>query len=100
MAPCSTGRIAPPTMAILPSTRFAERSRPFRRDSACPPRNVPMTGRDPAARMIGVDIGGTKVAAGLVDAVGTMSQFLRAPMNPRGTAEEGFAAVSGVLDAL
>jgi glucokinase len=50
--------------------------------------------------MIGVDIGGTKVAAGFVDSGGTMSRFLRVPMNPRGTAAEGFEAVTGVLDAL
>ena len=49
---------------------------------------------------IGVDVGGTKVAAGLVNARGEMGQHLRVPMNPRGTAEEGFAAVASVLDQL
>jgi len=49
---------------------------------------------------IGVDVGGTKVAAGLVNERGEMGQYLRVPMNPRGTAEEGFAAVTSVLDAL
>jgi glucokinase len=50
--------------------------------------------------MIGVDVGGTKVAAGLVDRRGEMGQHLRVPMNPRGTAAEGFNAVASVLDAL
>jgi len=59
-----------------------------------------MIERDAAACTIGVDIGGTKVAAGIVDADGTMSRYLRGPMNPRGSAEDGFAAVTGVLDEL
>jgi glucokinase len=50
--------------------------------------------------MIGVDIGGTKVAAGLVDGRGEIGRHVRAPMNPRGTADEGFAAVTRVLDDL
>ena len=50
--------------------------------------------------LIGVDVGGTKVAAGLVNDHGEMGQHLRVPMNPRGTAEEGFAAVTSVLDQL
>jgi glucokinase len=50
--------------------------------------------------MIGVDVGGTKVAAGFVNERGEMAEHLRVPMNPRGTAEEGFAAVTAALDAL
>jgi glucokinase len=50
--------------------------------------------------LIGVDVGGTKVAAGLVNKHGEMGHHLRVPMNPRGTAEEGFAAVTLVLDQL
>ncbi len=50
--------------------------------------------------LIGVDIGGTKVAAGFVSATGEMGEHVRVPMNPRGTAEEGFAAVTSALDAL
>ena len=50
--------------------------------------------------MIGVDVGGTKVAAGFVNAIGEMGAHLRVPMNPRGTAQEGFAAVASVLDEL
>src|SRR5258707_6133225 len=50
--------------------------------------------------MIGVDVGGTKVAAGFVNGRGEMGEHLRVAMNPRGTAEEGFAAVTSALDAL
>src|SRR5260370_33638301 len=50
-------------------------------------------GRDGARWMIGVDVGGTKVAAGFVNGRGEMGEPLRVAMNPRGTAEEGFAAV-------
>jgi glucokinase len=42
---------------------------------------------------LGVDIGGTKVAAGLVDATGEIICKARAPMNAHGTAEEGLASV-------
>jgi glucokinase len=57
-------------------------------------------GRDGARWMIGVDVGGTKVAAGFVNGHGEMGEYLRVAMNPRGTAEEGFAAVTSALDAL
>jgi len=50
--------------------------------------------------MIGVDVGGTKVAAGLVNEHGEMGKHVRVPMNPRGTAENGFAAVTAVIDQL
>jgi glucokinase len=49
---------------------------------------------------IGVDVGGTKVAAGFVDPHGEITQHTRVPMNPRGTAEEGLAAVTSAIDAL
>src|SRR5947208_16366436 len=49
---------------------------------------------------IGVDVGGTKGAAGFVDAQGEIHQHTRVPMNSRGTAEEGLAAVTGAIDAL
>src|SRR5882724_10571378 len=42
---------------------------------------------------LGVDIGGTKVAAGLVDASGKIICKARAPMNARGSAEEGLESV-------
>ena len=48
---------------------------------------------------LGVDIGGTKVAAGLVDASGEILGKARSPMNPRGSAAEGFAAVRAAIDA-
>jgi glucokinase len=50
--------------------------------------------------MVGVDVGGTKVAAGFVNDRGEMGEHLRVPMNPCGTAEEGFGAVTSALDAL
>src|SRR5260370_39577645 len=56
--------------------------------------------RDGARWMIGVDVGGTKVAAGFVNGRGEMGEYLRVAMNPRGTAGEGFAAVTSALDAL
>ena len=59
-----------------------------------------MNAREDARWMIGVDVGGTKVAAGFVNVRGEMGEYLRVPMNPRGTAEEGFAAVTSLLDAL
>jgi glucokinase len=52
------------------------------------------------ALAIGVDVGGTKVAAGFVDAHGEIHQHTRVPMNSRGTAEEGLAAVTGAVDEL
>ena len=56
--------------------------------------------REVSERAIGVDVGGTKVAAGFVDAQGEIYQHTRAPMNSGGTAEEGLAAVTGAIDAL
>ena len=50
--------------------------------------------------VIGVDVGGTKVAAGLVDPQGEISQHTRTAMNPGGTAAEGFAAVTSAIDEL
>ena len=54
----------------------------------------------PGIWTIGVDVGGTKVAAGFVDAQGEITQHTRTAMNPRGTAEEGLAAVTTAIDAL
>lgn len=53
-----------------------------------------------AAYAIGVDIGGTKVAAGAVDASGEIMEHVRVPMNPGGTAAEGLAAVTRAIDSL
>jgi glucokinase len=59
-----------------------------------------MNARESVRWMIGVDVGGTKVAAGFVNSQGEMGEHLRVAMNPRGTAEEGFAAVTSAIDAL
>jgi glucokinase len=49
--------------------------------------------------VIGVDIGGTKIAAGLVDRLtGEISRQMRAPMPARGEASEGLAAVLSAVD--
>src|SRR5438477_693140 len=56
--------------------------------------------REAARWTIGVDVGGTKVAAGFVNEHGELGEHLRVPMNPSGTAEEGFAAVTCALDEL
>jgi len=47
---------------------------------------------------LGIDIGGTKVAAGLVDASGTILFQTRVPMIPTGTAESGFGAVVNAVN--
>jgi glucokinase len=49
---------------------------------------------------IGVDIGGTKVAAGLVDASGSISSKVRVPMVATGDAATGFAAVRNAVEAV
>ena len=54
----------------------------------------------PGAMTIGVDIGGTKVAAGLVDSSGEISYKTRAPMVATGDAATGFAAVKAAVDAV
>ncbi|HKW65409.1 MAG TPA: ROK family protein [Candidatus Acidoferrum sp.] len=59
-----------------------------------------MTPNEPGGWAIGVDVGGTKVAAGFVDAHGEIHQHTRVPMNSRGTAEEGLAAVTAAIDEL
>ncbi|MGB6430848.1 MAG: ROK family protein [Candidatus Acidiferrales bacterium] len=47
---------------------------------------------------LGVDIGGTKVAAGLVDSSGEIAFRTRVPMNARGTAAEGLDAVQRAIE--
>jgi glucokinase len=49
---------------------------------------------------IGIDIGGTKVAIGLVDAQGEITHKTRVPMTPAGTAAVGFSAVTSAVEAL
>ncbi len=48
---------------------------------------------------LGVDIGGTKVAAGLVNNAGEVIFKTRAPMSAHGTAAEGLASVKQAMDA-
>jgi glucokinase len=57
-------------------------------------------GENPETWAIGVDVGGTKVAAGFVDAHGEIHHHTRVPMNSHGTAEEGLAAVTTAIDEL
>ena len=59
-----------------------------------------MTQKEAGGWAIGVDVGGTKVAAGFVDAHGEIHQHTRVPMNSHGTAEEGLAAVTSAIDEL
>ncbi len=50
--------------------------------------------------VVGVDIGGTKVAAGLVDRNGEIKTQTRTPMSASGTAADGLAAVLAAIDRL
>ncbi len=49
---------------------------------------------------LGVDIGGTKVAAGLVTGSGEIIFKMRAPMEAHGSADEGFHSVRRAMDAV
>ncbi len=49
---------------------------------------------------LGVDIGGTKIAAGLVDAQGSILLQTRVPMCAREDAATGFAAVKNAIEAV
>ncbi len=49
---------------------------------------------------LGIDIGGTKVAAGTVNEKGEILSELRVPMNSTGTAEQGLAAVTDAIDKI
>jgi glucokinase len=53
-----------------------------------------------ATKTIGVDIGGTKVAAGLVDASGEITCKSRVPMASTGDAAAGFASVETAINAI
>jgi glucokinase len=55
---------------------------------------------DAKSLIMGVDIGGTKVAVGLVDGGGKIVSQGRAPMVPNGTAKAGLQAVAGAIDSL
>lgn len=55
----------------------------------------------PVARpILGVDIGGTKVAVGLVDRHGKILTQTRKPMAAHGTPEAGFEAVTAAIDSM
>jgi glucokinase len=62
------------------------------------PQRFKMTTPVPFA--LGVDIGGTKVAAGLVNSEGKILFHTRVPMPARGTAAEGFAAVQSAIEGI
>src|ERR1700722_16964458 len=50
--------------------------------------------------VVGVDVGGTKVAAGLVDHAGDIRMQTRRPMASAGAAAEGLAGVTATIDEL
>lgn len=58
-----------------------------------------MTGTDDTL-VVGVDVGGTKVAAGLVDHNGEIKSQVRTPMAAHGEGSEGLAAVVSAIDLL
>jgi glucokinase len=49
---------------------------------------------------LGVDVGGTKVAAGLVNSHGEILYKTRVPMHGRGTAEDGFNSVRNAINVV
>ena len=55
---------------------------------------------DRNARILGVDIGGTKVAVGIVDREGKILAQGRKPMVANGTSEAGFEAVTEAIDSM
>jgi glucokinase len=63
---------------------------------------LPKHGSERASRkwVLGVDIGGTKVAAGLVNSDGKILRAARSHMIARGNAEQGFRAVQNAIDAV
>lgn len=54
----------------------------------------------PGSPILGVDIGGTKVAVGLVDHDGKIIAHSRKPMVADGTAEAALQAVTGAIDSI
>src|SRR5438105_8651944 len=50
--------------------------------------------------VLGIDVGGTKVAAGLVNERGEILHKFRVPMLPSGTAEDGLAAVKAAIEGV
>ncbi len=62
------------------------------------PSGVPTAKEDQL--VIGVDIGGTKVAAGIVTGAGEIASQTRTPMIASGDAAAGFATVKSAIDSL
>jgi glucokinase len=61
---------------------------------------VTTEGSEQEGLVVGVDVGGTKVAAGLVDHKGEITRHSRRPMASTGTAAAGLAAVTSAIDEL
>lgn len=59
-----------------------------------------MTNSDKNEYVIGVDVGGTKVAAGFVNAAGEIGAVTKVRMVSDGSAEDGADAVAGAIDTL
>lgn len=59
-----------------------------------------MNSSSKSSTILGVDIGGTKVAVGLVDSSGKILAQSRQPMVANGTAEDGLNAVISAIDAM
>ena len=59
-----------------------------------------MPASNPDGFVIGVDVGGTKVAAGFVDPAGRITQQVRNAMVVTRDAADGFAAVKAAIDSL
>ena len=59
-----------------------------------------MTGNDSSDYVIGVDVGGTKVAAGFVSSLGEIGAVTRVPMVSDAQAVDGFNAVTAAIDQL
>jgi len=59
-----------------------------------------MISAEPNHFVIGVDVGGTKVAAGFVNHLGEIGEVARVPMVSTGTAAAGLSSVTNAIDAL
>jgi glucokinase len=62
--------------------------------------STPSTDASSRQFTLGVDVGGTKIAAGIVDAKGTILYQTRAPMPAREDAAAGFAALEAAIEAV
>jgi glucokinase len=60
----------------------------------------PKANNQPASLTLGIDVGGTKIAAGLVDPQGTILYQTRVPMPAREDATAGFAALESAINAV